>query len=153
MADVVDSMLDLMRRLPPPRVGENIAALATLSPDHADELLGSVDQPLAVRTCARTGREYLACDYNRDGEAYRYALGEVRPSARADAARRAAGARGRTSTTRRSRTGPRRARSCASSRRARTPRSTRTASSTTTAGSRPSTSGTSTTAGSRASCC
>jgi capping protein beta len=73
MGDVVDSMLDLMRRLPPPRVAENVAALAALSPDHADELLGSVDQPLQVRVCAASGKEYLACDYNRDGESYRCA--------------------------------------------------------------------------------
>jgi hypothetical protein len=73
MGDVVDSMLDLMRRLPPPRVAENVAALAALSPDHADELLGSVDQPLQVRVCAESGKEYLACDYNRDGESYRCA--------------------------------------------------------------------------------
>jgi hypothetical protein len=73
MADVVDSMLDLMRRLPPPRVAQNVAALAALSPDHADELLGSVDQPLQVRVCADTGRAFLACDYNRDGDSYRCA--------------------------------------------------------------------------------
>jgi capping protein beta len=71
MGDVVDSMLDLMRRLPPPRVAENVARLAQLSPDHADELLGSVDQPLLVKTCKETGRDYLACDYNRDGDSYR----------------------------------------------------------------------------------
>lgn len=71
MADIVDSMLDLMRRLPPPNVAQNVQALAALSPDHADELLGSVDQPLEVRVCSETGKEYLACDYNRDGESYR----------------------------------------------------------------------------------
>lgn len=71
MADLVDSMLDLMRRLPPPRTEENVAALVNICPDYADDLLGSVDQPLMVKTDRTTGREYLACDYNRDGESYR----------------------------------------------------------------------------------
>ncbi|RDB26348.1 F-actin-capping protein subunit beta [Hypsizygus marmoreus] len=71
MADLVDSMLDLMRRLPPTRTEENVAALIGICPDYADDLLGSVDQPLQLRTDRATGREYLACDYNRDGESYR----------------------------------------------------------------------------------
>ncbi|KAF5340913.1 hypothetical protein D9758_012187 [Tetrapyrgos nigripes] len=71
MADLVDSMLDLMRRLPPTRTEENVSALVGLCPDYADDLLGSVDQPLQVKTDRLTGREYLACDYNRDGESYR----------------------------------------------------------------------------------
>jgi capping protein (actin filament) muscle Z-line, beta len=73
MTDLVDSMLDLMRRLPPTKVEENVAALVRICPEHADDLLGSVDQPLAVRTDRATGRDYLACDYNRDGDSYRCA--------------------------------------------------------------------------------
>lgn len=71
MTDLVDSMLDLMRRLPPMHVEENVAALVGMCPDYADDLLGSVDQPLKVLVDRATGREYLACDYNRDGESYR----------------------------------------------------------------------------------
>ena len=71
MTDLVDSMLDLMRRLPPAQVEENVAALVEMCPDYADDLLGSVDQPLKVIVDRATGREYLACDYNRDGESYR----------------------------------------------------------------------------------
>ncbi|PPQ67633.1 hypothetical protein CVT24_002854 [Panaeolus cyanescens] len=70
-ADIIDSMLDLMRRLPPPRTEENVAALVSICPDEADDLLQSVDQPLQVKVDQATGREYLACDYNRDGESYR----------------------------------------------------------------------------------
>ncbi|KDN34846.1 hypothetical protein RSAG8_12078, partial [Rhizoctonia solani AG-8 WAC10335] len=69
--DVLDSMLDLMRRLPPTRVEENVALLCEMSPDYADDLLGSVDQPLQVRHDKGTGKEYLICDYNRDGDSYR----------------------------------------------------------------------------------
>lgn len=72
MGDLVDSMLDLMRRLPPTRTEQNVNALISICPDYADELLGSVDQPLQVRTDRATGREYLICDYNRDGDSYRY---------------------------------------------------------------------------------
>jgi len=71
MTDLVDSMLDLMRRLPPTRLEENVTALVNICPDYADDLLGSVDQPLKLKTDRATGREYLACDYNRDGESYR----------------------------------------------------------------------------------
>ncbi|PAV16153.1 F-actin capping beta subunit [Pyrrhoderma noxium] len=71
MADLLDSMLDLMRRLPPTNVEENVNALVNICPEYADELLGSVDQPLQLKIDHATGREYLACDYNRDGESYR----------------------------------------------------------------------------------
>ncbi|KAF8888978.1 F-actin-capping protein subunit beta [Mucidula mucida] len=71
MTDLVDSMLDLMRRLPPTRTEENVNALIGICPDYADDLLGSVDQPLQLKTDRATGRDYLACDYNRDGESYR----------------------------------------------------------------------------------
>ena len=69
--DLVDSMLDLMRRLPPTHVEENVASLVAMCPDYAEDLLGSVDQPLKVLTDRATGKEYLACDYNRDGDSYR----------------------------------------------------------------------------------
>ncbi|KZV63098.1 F-actin capping protein, beta subunit [Peniophora sp. CONT] len=71
MSDLLDSMLDLLRRLPPTQIEENVAALVNLVPEHADDLLGSIDQPLKSRADTATGKEYLACDYNRDGESYR----------------------------------------------------------------------------------
>jgi capping protein (actin filament) muscle Z-line, beta len=42
-----------------------------LAPDLTEDLLELVDQPLAVRRCRQTGRDYLICDYNRDGDSYR----------------------------------------------------------------------------------
>ena len=33
--------------------------------------MSSVDQPLEVRRCKKTGRDYLLCDYNRDGDSWR----------------------------------------------------------------------------------
>jgi capping protein beta len=69
--DVVSSMLDLMRRLPPTKIEENVEGLMQISPDYADDLSGNVDQPLKLRVDRATGKEYLACVYNQDGESYR----------------------------------------------------------------------------------
>lgn len=70
--DIVSSMLDLMRRLPPTKIEENVEALMGISPDYADDLSGNVDQPLKLRVDRATGKEYLACVYNQDGESYRF---------------------------------------------------------------------------------
>lgn len=40
-------------------------------PDLTEDLLSSVDQPLQIRRCKKTGRDYLICDYNRDGDSFR----------------------------------------------------------------------------------
>lgn len=62
-------LLDLLRRLPPHRIEHNLGALVDVlggpSNETADELLSSVDQPLKVLRDAK-GREFLACDFNRD---------------------------------------------------------------------------------------
>ncbi|KAI0321775.1 F-actin capping protein beta subunit [Amylostereum chailletii] len=71
MTDLIDSMLDLLRRLPPTQIEDNVSALVQIVPNYADDLLGSVDQPLKLRVDRTTGKEYLACDYNRDGDSYR----------------------------------------------------------------------------------
>jgi capping protein beta len=64
-----------MRRLPPQNVEENLSKLFNLvHPDLADELLSAIDQPLKVKRCSKTGKDYLVCDYNRDGDSYRYEL-------------------------------------------------------------------------------
>ena len=69
--DIVSSMLDLMRRLLPTEIEENVEGLMQISPDYADDLSGNVDQPLKLRVDRATGKEYLACVYNQDGESYR----------------------------------------------------------------------------------
>jgi capping protein (actin filament) muscle Z-line, beta len=63
-----------MRRLPPQKVEENLASLIDIVPDLAEELLSAVDQPLKVKSCKQSGKEYLLCDYNRDGDSYRFGL-------------------------------------------------------------------------------
>ncbi|KAJ3370874.1 hypothetical protein HDU91_005801 [Kappamyces sp. JEL0680] len=71
MADPLDCSLDLLRRLPPSNITQNVAKLLQLRPELSEELLSSVDQPLQVATCKKTGLEFLLCDYNRDGSCFR----------------------------------------------------------------------------------
>ncbi|MCJ1330950.1 F-actin-capping protein subunit beta [Thelotrema lepadinum] len=66
-----DSALDLLRRLPPSQTSANLSRICTLAPHLTEDLLASVDQPFEVRRCKKTGRDYLSCDYNRDGDSYR----------------------------------------------------------------------------------
>nr|XP_026689422.1 uncharacterized protein LOC100181273 isoform X1 [Ciona intestinalis] len=67
----LDYALDLMRRLPPQQVEKNLSDLIDLVPELCEDLLSSVDQPLRVLRDKQTGKDYLLCDYNRDGDSYR----------------------------------------------------------------------------------
>eukprot|EP01115_Flamella_aegyptia_P013698 TRINITY_DN7444_c0_g1_i2.p1 TRINITY_DN7444_c0_g1~~TRINITY_DN7444_c0_g1_i2.p1 ORF type:complete len:290 (+),score=66.60 TRINITY_DN7444_c0_g1_i2:54-872(+) len=71
MADQLDYALDLMRRLPPADIEDNLACLIDLVPDLCDHLLTAVDQPLKIAHDAKSKKDYLLCDYNRDGDSYR----------------------------------------------------------------------------------
>ena len=68
----LDCALDLMRRLPPQQIEKNLSDLIDLVPDLCEELLSSIDQPLKIATDKKVGKDYLLCDYNRDGDSYRY---------------------------------------------------------------------------------
>ncbi|CAG0919326.1 unnamed protein product [Notodromas monacha] len=67
----LDCALDLMRRLPPQKIVKNLSDLIDIVPDLCEELLSSVDQPLKIARDEVVGKEYLLCDYNRDGDSYR----------------------------------------------------------------------------------
>jgi len=71
MADQLDCALDLMRRLPPTKVEDNLTGLIDLVPDLTEQLLSAVDQPLKIAHDAKEKKDYLLCDYNRDGDSYR----------------------------------------------------------------------------------
>jgi len=71
MTEQVDCALDLMRRLPPSQIEDNLAGLLDLVPDLTEQLLSAVDQPLKVAHDPVSKRDYLLCDYNRDGDSYR----------------------------------------------------------------------------------
>ncbi|KAI4148517.1 MAG: hypothetical protein LQ341_001546 [Variospora aurantia] len=70
-SDQFDSALDLLRRLPPHSTSANLTRICALTPSLTEELLSSVDQPLQTRQCRKTKKDYLVCDYNRDGDSYR----------------------------------------------------------------------------------
>lgn len=67
----LDCALDLMRRLPPQQIEKNLSDLIDLVPHLCEDLLSSVDQPLKIALDKQTGKDYLLCDYNRDGDSYR----------------------------------------------------------------------------------
>lgn len=67
----MDCALDLMRRLPPQQIEKNLSDLIDLVPGLCEDLLSSVDQPLKIARDKELGKDYLLCDYNRDGDSYR----------------------------------------------------------------------------------
>ncbi|KAH9809180.1 F-actin capping protein, beta subunit [Teratosphaeria destructans] len=71
MADPFDAAIDLLRRLPPSSTQQNLNGIISLRPELEEDLLSSVDVALTSRRCTKSGRDYLCCDYNRDGNSYR----------------------------------------------------------------------------------
>lgn len=67
----MDSALNLMRRMPPSQVENSLAGLIEMVPELTDDLLSQVDQPLKVVKDTKTGKNFVLCDYNRDGDSYR----------------------------------------------------------------------------------
>eukprot|EP01080_Neovahlkampfia_damariscottae_P004152 gene4152-7462_t len=65
------SSLDLMRRLPPSQIDKNLLFTLELIPDLTDDLLTTIDVPLKTATDSKCDKDYLLCDYNRDGDSYR----------------------------------------------------------------------------------
>src|SRR5687768_5791689 len=82
---VMNASFNLMRRLPQSNVQMNIAGLSQLidNEDLRDEIVQKIDQPLGkhsysvndqcieVEFDTAVNREFLKCEYNRDGDAYR----------------------------------------------------------------------------------
>jgi capping protein beta len=69
--DKITTSLSLMRRMPPNKIEQNLNGLLNLIPEETDEILQRVDQPLQECLDTDTGRKFLLCDYNRDGDSYR----------------------------------------------------------------------------------
>jgi len=67
----LNSALNLMRRMPPSSVENSLAGLIEMVPELTDDLLTHVDQPLKVQKDPKTGKNFVLCDYNRDGDSYR----------------------------------------------------------------------------------
>ncbi|KAK6203472.1 F-actin-capping protein subunit beta [Scheffersomyces amazonensis] len=75
-----DSTLDLLRRLDPKSITKNLNDICTIIQNNdsdgsgeelVQDLLSSVDTPLKVGKCKDSGKDFLCCDYNRDGDSYR----------------------------------------------------------------------------------
>lgn len=72
MDEKYDAAMDLLLRLDPSNLNENLERIIGLEPQLAEDLLSSVDVPLKVaRDEKQSGRAYLCCDYNRDVDSYR----------------------------------------------------------------------------------
>lgn len=67
----MEAAMDLMRRMPPAECQQALASLLALLPSQSPELLSRVDQPLQVACDEEHAKQYLLCDYNRDGDSYR----------------------------------------------------------------------------------
>jgi capping protein beta len=52
-------------------VGNSLAGAIELIPELTDSLLSLVDQPLKIVKDESNGKEFVVCDYNRDGDGYR----------------------------------------------------------------------------------
>jgi len=63
--------LDIMQRMPPAKIEDSLTGLLNLIPEETDELLQRIDQPLTEHTCPKSGKKFLLCDYNRDGDSFR----------------------------------------------------------------------------------
>lgn len=60
-----------MKRLPPQKIDRTLLDIIALVPEHCEDILSSVDQPLKIVRDTKANRDYLLCDYNRDGDSYR----------------------------------------------------------------------------------
>eukprot|EP01120_Amphizonella_sp_Union-15-10_P010514 TRINITY_DN4217_c0_g1_i1.p1 TRINITY_DN4217_c0_g1~~TRINITY_DN4217_c0_g1_i1.p1 ORF type:complete len:281 (+),score=46.96 TRINITY_DN4217_c0_g1_i1:130-972(+) len=67
----LEAALDLMRRSPYTDVEKKLSNLIDVVPELSSELLYNVDQPLKIAHDTKAKKDYLLCDYNRDGESYR----------------------------------------------------------------------------------
>ncbi|XP_042475300.1 probable F-actin-capping protein subunit beta [Macadamia integrifolia] len=67
----MEAAMGLMRRIHPKKTETAISALLSLLPDQSSDLLSQIDQPLQVLCDMDSGKEFLLCEYNRDGDSYR----------------------------------------------------------------------------------
>jgi len=67
----VKHCLNILRRTPPSDVTDNLERLVALRSDLDEELCQRVDTPLQLEKDTKTGKQFILCDYNRDGDSYR----------------------------------------------------------------------------------
>jgi len=69
----MNASMNLMRRLPSKDTPKNLSALSELIDDDnlRDDVQVKTDQPLDVGYDEIEGKEFLKCEYNKDGDSYR----------------------------------------------------------------------------------
>ena len=70
---VKDASMDLMLRMPAATVPKNLNAVTSLIADEdlRDVVQLKTDQPLDIAMDDQEGKEFLKCEYNKDGDSYR----------------------------------------------------------------------------------
>lgn len=66
-----NAVYNLMRRMPTQNTTKSLSAVMSVAPELADDILPNIDEPLRVVKDGQTGRDFVICDYNRDGDSYR----------------------------------------------------------------------------------
>ena len=65
------AVLNLMRRMPTQNFSTSLAAVSIIAPDISYDILQDLDEPLRTARDSITGKQFILCDYNRDGDDYR----------------------------------------------------------------------------------
>eukprot|EP00760_Papus_ankaliazontas_P021108 PhM_4_TR1863/c0_g2_i1/m.6959/K10365/CAPZB; capping protein (actin filament) muscle Z-line, beta len=71
MDEKVRAAHQLLKMMPPSDLGESLMGICKLSPDIIETLLPEVDQPLKTRRDDAAKKNFVLCDYNRDGDCFR----------------------------------------------------------------------------------
>jgi capping protein (actin filament) muscle Z-line, beta len=71
--NIMNASMNLMRRLPPKSVPENLNHLCELIEDEElkEDVHVKTDQPIGVAFDEKEKKEFLKCEYNKDNESYR----------------------------------------------------------------------------------
>jgi len=67
----VKNCLNILRRTPPSDVAGNLERMVAVRPDLDEELCQRVDTPLQLDKDTKSGKQFILCDYNRDGDSFR----------------------------------------------------------------------------------
>ena len=69
----MNASMNLMRRLPPKSVPENLTNICELIDDEdlRDDVHVKTDQPIGIAMDDKENKEFLKCEYNKDNESYR----------------------------------------------------------------------------------
>jgi len=70
-AEKLSAAHSLLRRMPPDQLSSTLLSICKMSPDIMESLLPEVDQPLKIRRDEVAKRDFIVCDYNRDGDSFR----------------------------------------------------------------------------------